>query len=362
MTEQDIRETLKTVKYPGFTRDIVSFGVVKEVALAADRLEVRLTMITDNTEVVQQIVADVEGALAALDGAPPAAVIVEKAERKPAADARQMAEALGRGPAGVPGVARLVAVASGKGGVGKSTVAANLATRLAADGYRVGLLDADIYGPSVPTMFGVGPADAQGADDEGRFVPIRRHGVGLISIGLFSPPGTPMIWRGPMLTKALGQFLNDVAWGELDYLILDLPPGTGDVQMTLTQNVRLDAGIIVTTPQDVALADVERGLKMFEQAETRVLGVVENMSFHVCSGCGHEAHIFGDGGGASVAGRFGVPLLGSIPLARPVREGGDLGSPVVVGAPETPAALALGELARRVAAELPVGQEAMDHV
>ncbi len=319
MTERDIKERLKTISYPGFTRDIVSFGVIKEINLDSDRCEVRLAMITENMEVVDQIVTEVEKTLAGIEGLPPTEVIVERQPRDKAAEARQMAQAMGTGPKGVPGVARVLAVASGKGGVGKSTVAANLSVALAAAGYRVGLLDTDFYGPSVPTMFGVGPSDNKGADPEGRMIPLQRHGVKLVSMGLYAREGAPLIWRGPMLGKALAQFLGDVLWGELDYLLLDLPPGTGDVQLTLTQQTVVDGGIIVTTPQDVALADVERGMKMFEQAGTPVIGIIENMSFHICGGCGRKSYIFGEGGGAAVARRFDVPLLSAVPLRREVR-------------------------------------------
>ncbi|HYB99166.1 MAG TPA: Mrp/NBP35 family ATP-binding protein [Candidatus Limnocylindrales bacterium] len=361
MTESDIREHLKSVKYPGFTRDIVSFGVIKSIALTPDRLEVRLNVLTENADVARQIVSGVEQALASLQGIPPAAVVIERQQADAGAQARDLAKAMGKGPKGLPGVRRIVAVASGKGGVGKSTVASNLAVALARRGLRVGLLDADLYGPSMPTMFGVGPGQAGASDEEGRFVPAERYGVRLVSMGFFVGEGAPLIWRGPMLTKALNQFLMDVAWGELDVMVLDLPPGTGDIQMTLTQTLAMDAGIIVTTPQDVALADVERGLKMFQQAQVPVLGVVENMSFHVCPGCGAEAHIFGHGGGAAMAQRVGLSLLGSIPLVRGVREAGDAGAPVVAAEPASAAAAAFVDLADRVIEGVQVGAGVVGH-
>ncbi|HYC57178.1 MAG TPA: Mrp/NBP35 family ATP-binding protein [Candidatus Binatia bacterium] len=361
MTESDIREHLKTVKYPGFTRDIVSFGVIKSISLRPDRLEVRLNVLTENTDVAGQIVAGIEQALAGLPGLPPAAVIIEPKEVDAGAQARDLAKAMGKGPKGLPGVRKIVAVASGKGGVGKSTVASNLAVALARRGLRVGLLDADLYGPSMPTMFGVAKGEAGASDDEGRFVPAQKYGVSLVSMGFFVGEGAPLIWRGPMLTKALNQFLNDVAWGELDVMVLDLPPGTGDIQMTLTQTLAMDAGIIVTTPQDVALADVERGLKMFQQAQVPVLGVVENMSFHVCTGCGAQAHIFGRGGGASMAQRVGLSLLGAVPLVRTVREAGDAGAPVVAAEPSSPAAAAFVDIADRIIEGLRVGAGVVGH-
>ncbi|MFT4570197.1 MAG: ATP-binding protein involved in chromosome partitioning [Hyphomicrobiaceae bacterium] len=356
MTAEELKDRLKAVKYPGFTRDIVSFGVVKEIEIHGDHCHVRLSMITENTDVVRKIVDDIEALLADIPGLPAVDVVVERPKTDKASQAREMAGAMGNGPSGVPGVGRLVAVASGKGGVGKSTVAANLAAGLAAGGARVGLLDCDIYGPSVPTMFGVRPDERAGSDEEGRFLPLERHGVRLCSMGFFVSAGAPLIWRGPMLGKALGQFIGDVAWGELDYLVLDLPPGTGDIQMTLTQKLKMDAGIIVTTPQDVALADVERGIKMFQQAGVPVLGVVENMSFWRCSDCGEESRIFGDGGGLRVASRFGVPLLASIPLERRVREGADAGTPVLIAEPTSDSAKAFAALVERVGSEIPAEQ------
>ncbi|HXC52932.1 MAG TPA: Mrp/NBP35 family ATP-binding protein [Candidatus Limnocylindrales bacterium] len=369
MTENEIKELLKGVKYPGFTRDIVSFGLIKQIVVDPDRVEVRLSILSDNQDVIRQIVADVEGMLAGRTGASRIDVVVERPSVDKPAQARETAKAMGRGPAQVPGIARMIAVASGKGGVGKSTVAANLAVALAARGLAVGLLDADIYGPSIPTMFGIrrgragdGGSEGVGASDaDGRFIPAVRHGVRLVSMGFFVADGAPLIWRGPMLTKALTQFLRDVAWGELDVLVLDLPPGTGDVQMTLTQQVALDAGIIVTTPQDVALADVERGVKMFQQAQVPVLGVIENMSFHVCPGCGEKAHLFGDGGAARVANRFGIAVLGGIPLARAVRVSGDAGSPIVVSDPDGPVAAAFRALAERVAEGIKAEREVAGH-
>lgn len=356
MTPESLKEQLKAVKYPGFSRDIVSFGLVKEVQMDGQRCQVRLTMVTENSEVVDKIVADVEAHLASIDGIGHVDVVVEKPQHSAAKQAREVAGAMGKGPNGVPGVARILAVASGKGGVGKSTVAANLAVGLVKAGYRVGLLDCDIYGPSIPTLFGIRREDRMGTDEEGRLLPITRHGVVLCSMGFFVADGAPLIWRGPMLGKALGQFLGDVVWGQLDYLVLDLPPGTGDVQMTLTQTLKIDGGVIVTTPQDVALADVERGLKMFEQAGTPVLGVVENMSFWQCPDCGQEERIFGDGGGLKLSSRFGVSLLGSVPLLRSVGTNNDSGTPILIADPESSASQALDAVARRVAKELPASE------
>lgn len=250
----------------------------------------------------------------------------------------------------LPNVRNLIAVGSGKGGVGKSTTAVNLALALALDGARVGVLDADIYGPSVPTMLG-----AHGKPDspDGKHIePLRAHGIEAMSIGPLVEQDTPMIWRGPMATSALTTLLNDTQWSELDYLIVDLPPGTGDIQLTLAQKIPVAGAVIVTTPQDVATLDARKALRMFEKVEVPVLGLVENMAVHVCSNCGHAEHLFGEGGGARMAAQYGVPLLGSLPLEIAIREQGDAGVPVVVAQPDSAAARAYRGTARRLAAEL----------
>ncbi len=248
-------------------------------------------------------------------------------------------------------IKNIVAVASGKGGVGKSTTAANLALAWAAQGARVGLLDADIYGPSQPQMMGLAGLQPQSADGK-HIMPLRAHGVEVMSIGFMVDAEQPMVWRGPMVTQALTQMLGDTQWGELDYLVVDMPPGTGDIQLTLAQRVPVSGAIIVTTPQDIALLDARRGLKMFEKVEVRVLGVVENMSVHVCSNCGHMEHIFGSGGGARMAQQYGVQLLGELPLDIRIREEADGGSPTVVAEPGSARARAYMQMARRAAARL----------
>ncbi|MBJ6978176.1 MULTISPECIES: iron-sulfur cluster carrier protein ApbC [unclassified Luteimonas] len=253
----------------------------------------------------------------------------------------------------LPRIRNIIAVGSGKGGVGKSTTAVNLALALAADGTRVGILDADVYGPSIPTMLGL--SGRPESPDNKSILPMRAHGIEAMSIGLLVEQDTPMIWRGPMATSALTQLLNDTLWGGeegLDYLIVDLPPGTGDIQLTLAQKIPVAGAIIVTTPQDVATLDARKGLKMFEKVEVAVLGLVENMAVHVCTQCGHAEHVFGEGGGARMAEQYGVPLLGSLPLERSIREQGDAGTPVVLAAPDSPAAAAYRQLAANVAAEL----------
>jgi ATP-binding protein involved in chromosome partitioning len=249
------------------------------------------------------------------------------------------------------GVKNIVAVASGKGGVGKSTTAANLALAWAAQGAKVGLLDADIYGPSQPQMMGL--AGQHPVSEDGKVMtPLRAHGVAVMSIGFLIDAEQPMVWRGPMVTQALTQLLGDTSWGELDYLVVDMPPGTGDIQLTLAQRVPVSGAVIVTTPQDIALLDARKGLKMFEKVEVRVLGVVENMSVHICSNCGHVEHVFGSGGGASMARQYGVQLLGELPLDIRIREDADGGSPTVVAEPGSACARAYLRMARRTAARL----------
>ncbi|HVI59206.1 MAG TPA: iron-sulfur cluster carrier protein ApbC [Luteimonas sp.] len=253
----------------------------------------------------------------------------------------------------LPRVRNIIAIGSGKGGVGKSTTAVNLALALAADGARVGILDADVYGPSIPTMLGLSgrPDSPDGKSIE----PMRAHGVEAMSIGLLVEQDTPMIWRGPMATSALTQLLGETLWGGeegLDYLVIDLPPGTGDIQLTLAQKIPVAGAVIVTTPQEVATMDARKALKMFEKVQVPVLGLVENMAVHVCTNCGHAEHVFGEGGAARMAEKYGVALLGSLPLEAGIREQGDAGVPVVAAAPQSPAAEAYRELARNVVAEL----------
>jgi ATP-binding protein involved in chromosome partitioning len=338
-TPQEVLEGLKRVRYPGFTRDIVSFGMVKDVEVSSSGVTVELAPGTAQAEVVEQIVREVRAAVAAMPGV--GAVEVRAAPSRPAAP---------RGRQPIPGVRAILAVASGKGGVGKSTVSTNLALALAAMGSSVGLMDADVYGPSVPLMLGV-DAKARPAET-GRLQPAEAHGIRVMSMGMFLGGSTPVIWRGPMVTKLITEFLRNVDWGALDVLVVDLPPGTGDVQLTLTQQAAITGGIIVTTPQDVALADVRRAIAMFRQVSAPVLGVIENMSFHVCPGCGARADVFGHGGGAETARRAGLPLLGEIPLVRAIREAGDRGVPIVAADPAHPQSRVFHEVAERVLVRL----------
>jgi ATP-binding protein involved in chromosome partitioning len=261
---------------------------------------------------------------------------------------------LARAPQGelkpLPQVRNIIAVGSGKGGVGKSTVAVNLALALAAEGASVGVLDADIYGPSVPMMLGLSgrPDSPDGKSIE----PMRAHGLQAMSIGLLVDQDTPMIWRGPMATSALTQLLNETRWEALDYLVVDLPPGTGDIQLTMAQKIPVAGAVIVTTPQDIATLDARKALKMFEKLGIAVLGLVENMAVHVCSNCGHAEHVFGEGGGERMAEQYGVPLLGSLPLDAAIREQGDAGTPVVAARPDSPLAAQWRAVAARLVAEL----------
>ena len=265
--------------------------------------------------------------------------------------ARITAHAVQRQLSPISGVRNVVAVASGKGGVGKSTVAANLALAWARQGARVGILDADIYGPSQPIMLGL-TGQRPASPDGKRIRPLSAHGIAAMSIGFLIDPEQPMVWRGPMVTQALTQLLGDTDWGDLDYLVIDMPPGTGDIQLTLAQRVPVAGAVIVTTPQDIALADARKGLKMFEKVNVPVLGIVENMSMHVCTNCGHVEHLFGAGGGARMAEQYGVQLLGELPLDSRVREEADGGTPTVVAAPESAHAKPYFEMARRTGAAL----------
>jgi ATP-binding protein involved in chromosome partitioning len=337
---REILDTLRSVPYPGFTRDVVSFGIIKDIEVSSSGVTVVVAPTTDNVDVVREICAAVEGAVRAMQIGP-VTVRVETSGRPPVQP---------RGPRPIPGVRSVIAVASGKGGVGKSTVATNLALALAGTLPRVGLMDADVYGPSIPLMLGI--TDRPKTDDTGRILPVTAHGLPVISMGLFLGERTPVIWRGPMVTKLLTEFLRNVEWGELDCLVIDLPPGTGDVQLTIVQQVLLSGGVIVTTPQDVALLDVQRGISMFQQVHAPVLGVIENMSYHVCPGCGARADLFGHGGGARMAAQFGIPFLGEVPLLRAVRAAADDGRPFLVAEPEHPVSRVFRDIAARVLTRL----------
>ena len=265
--------------------------------------------------------------------------------------------AVQRGVKLIPGIKNIIAIASGKGGVGKSTTAVNLALALAAEGASVGVLDADIYGPSQPMMLGI--AGRPESKDGKHLEPMEAHGLQAISIGFLIDVDTPMVWRGPMVTQALEQLLKDTAWRELDYLVIDLPPGTGDIQLTLAQKVPVTGAVIVTTPQDIALIDARKGLKMFEKVGIPILGIVENMSFHVCSKCGHESHIFGSGGGQKMSKDYGAELLGQLPLDETIQQQADSGKPTVVSDPDGKVAEIYRRIARRCAVKIAESQRDM---
>ena len=344
-TPQQLRDALKQIKYPGFNRDIVAFGVVKDIAVGGAAVTVELAPSTGNAEVVETIRRSVSETLTPLVDLPVEIVIERPAAPTPAPAADKPA---------IPGVRHVVAVASGKGGVGKSTVSVNLAAALARTGQRVGVLDADVYGPSVPLMLGM--TDKPKSTEDKRLIPVTRYDLRVMSMGFLVPDGHAVIWRGPMIDKLLTEFITKVEWGELDVLIVDLPPGTGDAQLTVVQKVPLSGGVIVTTPQDVALLDVRRGIKMFEEVEAPVLGVVENMSAHVCRACGHESHVFSRDGGARMAEEFGLPLLGRLPLVRDIMAGGDTGAPIVVAQPDHAQSRTFVDIARSVVLRLEAGQ------
>src|SRR5579863_9296190 len=341
----EILAELKKVKYPGFTRDIVSFGIVKDIEVAHAGVTVMLTMASAKPEVVEKIVADVKQVVAAMPGVPAVNVTIEQ----PSPTAPKAGGAMS-GPRAIGGIKHIVAVASGKGGVGKSTVAVNLALAMHGLGWRIGLMDADVYGPSVAMMVGV--EKAVSLTPERKIIPLERFGIRYISMALFVNDQTPVIWRGPMVTKLETEFLFNVEWGELDCLVLDLPPGTGDAQLTITQRVALAGGVIVTTPQEIALIDVKRGAAMFAEVGVPVLGVIENMSYHICRKCGARHEIFSHGGGARFASELGVPFLGELPLIRELREGGDRAEPIVAMNASHPATIAFKEIASRVIASL----------
>jgi ATP-binding protein involved in chromosome partitioning len=344
--EEKILDRLRTVTFPGMSRDIVSFGFVQGIEAIGNRVRVGLRIQTQNAAAAEEVRARVASALSDLDGVDDVEVAAEITT--PASPEESAARAIAPDPRLIPGVDRVVAVASGKGGVGKSTVATNLAVALGKAGHSVGLLDADIYGPSIPIMTGLQGKRPRVADGRNRLLPFDVFGIKVMSLGFILDVDTPVIWRGPMVMKAIEQLLGDVDWGELDYLIVDLPPGTGDAQLTLTQKVPLSGAVIVTTPQDVALIDARKGLAMFGKVNVPVLGLIENMSSFVCPGCGLVTDVFKKGGGKRTAEELGCTYLGSVPLDAAIAEGGDAGVPIVVASPDGEHAAAFGRVAEAV--------------
>ena len=347
-TEAQVHDILKTVTYPGYSRDIVSFGMVKTISIEGKDVGVLIRLTEHQPQIADQIRQSVSTALRSLPGVGNLQVDLEMppAPSPQAGHEHHGHEHHGHGhghgrqappfPTNeaqpLPGVQSIVAVASGKGGVGKSTVATNLAVALGLAGLRTGLLDADIYGPNIPLLMGVDEKPEVRGDN--RIVPFLNHGVKMQSLGFFLSDNTPVIWRGPMVMKAVQQLLQDTDWGELDVLVIDLPPGTGDVQLTLVQTVPLTGAVLVTTPQNLALLDVQKGAEMFKHVNAPLLGIVENMSFFLCPDCGKETEIFRRGGGQKESERLGIPLLGRIPLESAVCDAGDAGVPVVIGQPD----------------------------
>jgi len=347
MTPEFIREALRQVRYPGFSRDIVSFGLVKEVTCEPELVKVRIEVATRDPKVPEQIFQDCH---AILDPLPDIGSVKIEIDVK---DAPAAAGGLGStvGKSSIPGVKRIIAVASGKGGVGKSTVAANLAVALSATGAKVGLCDCDLYGPSVAQMFGTNERPMANEHDE--IIPLEAHGLKLMSMGFLLEDRSPVIVRGPMATRYTQQFLRQVAWEDLDYLVLDLPPGTGDIQLTIVQTVSVDGALIVTTPQEVALIDARKAVSMFAKVNVPILGLIENMAWFECD-AGKKYYLFGKDGGIREAEHLNVPLLGQIPIDVPTREGGDSGSPVALLPPEQNAVSdAFHALAAKIRAKVP---------
>ena len=334
--EQSIEAALKGVNYPGYSRDIVSFGLVKNIATANGSASIALELTTHNPEIAAQLKAAVETVATTVEGIDRAMVQIKM---PPAGQAPASGQA---GPNRMPGINKVIAVASGKGGVGKSTCAVNLACALSQDGGEIGLLDCDIYGPSVPLMMGVNERPLVNLEE--KLVPLMSHGVKLMSMGFLLEGDQPVIWRGPMIMKTIQQFVMQVDWGTLDYLLIDLPPGTGDAQLSLCQTVPLDGGVIITTPQEASLGVVRKGIAMFERVNVPILGIVENMSYFTAPN-GDRIEIFGHGGGAAEAKRQGTAFLGEVPLFTEIREGGDTGIPVMVKSPEGAPAQAFSAVA-----------------
>ncbi len=341
VTKDQVLATLKSVLEPNLQKDIVSLNLIKDLSVSSGDVALTITLTTPAKHIRNQIETEANQAILALDGVDTTTINFDA--RVPA-DSRLLSKM-------DIGVRNAIAVASGKGGVGKSTMSTNLAISLALDGAKVGLLDADLYGPNIPIMMGVEDRP-KGKND--KIIPPENHGVKLMSMGFLVEPNQAVIWRGPMIHNALRQFLQDVMWDDLDYLIVDLPPGTGDASLSLAQSLSLTGSVIVTTPQKVALSDVIRGVQMFDQLNVPILGVVENMSYFVAPDTGNRYDIFGHGGGAEMAKEAGTEFLGEVPLEPNVRIGGDEGTPIVVRDPDSPAAQAIRTVARKVAAAVSV--------
>src|SRR6202166_4599018 len=341
LTEELVLGRLKAVKFPGYSRDIVSFGLVKEIKIAGSDLLVRLSVATSNPAVAQTLKKESELALGTIPGVRSAKIVIDITNPPDVTPGGQT------GTSKIAGVKHVIAVASGKGGVGKSTVAANLAAALDRSGAEVGLCDCDIYGPSISLMFGA-TQERPMATGDNTIIPMERYGIKLMSMGSLLDDGSPAILRGPMVTRATQQFLRQVDWSGLEYLVLDLPPGTGDIQLTVVQTVALSGAVIVTTPQEVALIDARKASTMFAKVNVPILGLVENMSYFLSPSDGKRYDIFGSGGGEREAKRLRVPLLGQIPIDIATREAGDRGMPIVAEDRQSPVAAEFDKIARRI--------------
>ena len=352
LTPELVRAALTTVKYPGFSRDIVAFGLVRNISVTAEgHVVVDLRVESKNSDVPRYIYERVESVLRELPGVTSHDVRMEHHAPEQKKAEREQDDDPDDWKSSVPGVKHVIAVASGKGGVGKSTVSANLAVALSRLGYKVGLLDLDLYGPSMALMFGT--SERPGCSEKEQFLPVEAHGVKLLSMALLVDGDTPLAVRGPLATRYVQQFLRDVEWSGLDFLILDMPPGTGDIQLTIVQTVRLAGAVVVTTPQEVALIDARKAVGLFQRVNTPILGIVENMSYFHCPSDNNIYHIFGQGGGEREAARLGVPLLGKLPLDTRTRSGGDEGSPVALEDPDrNPVSAAFRSVAANLAASL----------
>ncbi len=340
--KEQVLSVLRGVVDPDLHKDIVSLGFVKEVAVRGGEVDFTIELTTPACPVKDEMKAQAEALVRALPGVT-------------AARAKMTANVSTRGGMGrqqVPGIRNIIAVGAGKGGVGKSTTSVNLAVGLAQKGARVGLIDGDVYGPNIPQMLGL--SDPPEVSPEKRILPPEALGIKVISMGMLVPPDQPIIWRGPMLHGAVQQFMRDVEWGELDYLVVDLPPGTGDVALSMAQSVPMAGAVVVTTPQGVSVSDVRKAVGMFRQLSIPVLGVIENMSYFVCGHCDGRTDIFGNGGGRRMADEMQIPFLGEVPIDTRVRAGGDEGRPIVAEAPDAPAAKAFLDLASRVAAQVSI--------
>ncbi len=335
VTIDDVKARLARVSYPGYSRDILSFGIIKDITVSGSVVAFAFQFSNQKDEVKRQIEQEARATVESIPGVSRVDIELRSAEAAP-----QQAQ---RGKRQIPGVKYTIAVTSGKGGVGKSTVATNLALALHQLGHKVGLVDSDIHGPNIPMMMGVNERPGATADE--KMIPVERYGIKLISIGFLLDEGTPVIWRGPMIQKAVTSFLHGTVWGDIDYLVIDLPPGTGDAQLTLVQSVPLTGAVVITTPQDVALLDAKKAVGMFKKMDATIFGIVENMSYFLCPHCQERTDIFSYGGGREISTLLGVPFLGEIPIDPRIRAGGDSGTPILVAEPDSPLAQIFRDIA-----------------